>query len=99
MPRQDGTPTINEMLKDMRAEVCEACGGELPPWDDNPAGMNDPPWRNGDTCSEACFRKNAGKTWPKEEDCPGCPCHKDGPHKFGCTIGGARQIKIPVKLA
>ena len=98
MPRLDGKPTINEIRKAHRAEVCETCGGPLPEWDDNAAGMNDDPWCNGDTCSEACFRKWAGKTWPKEEDCPGCPCHIDGPHKFGCSVYGARQIKIPVTL-
>lgn len=51
-----------------------------------------------DVCSDKCCRIDAGKTWPPEEDCPACPSHKDGPHKFGCAIGGARQIKLPVTL-
>lgn len=38
------------------------------------------------------------KPWPKEEDCPGCDKHKDGPHRFGCTVHGARQLKISVDV-
>lgn len=37
------------------------------------------------------------KPWPKEEDCRGCDSHKDGPHRFGCSIHGARQMKLYVK--
>lgn len=35
------------------------------------------------------------RPWPKEEDCPGCDGHKDkGPHRFGCSVHGARQPKF-----
>lgn len=26
------------------------------------------------------------KPWPPEEDCPGCPEHRDGPHKMSCVV-------------
>lgn len=88
-------PTISAILESARAAACEACGGPLPPWDHGPAAANRPPWVNGDTCSEACWRRAEGKTWPREEDCPGCPAHRDGPHSFGCSVGGKRQIVFP----
>lgn len=34
------------------------------------------------------------KPWPEEEDCRGCDKHKDGPHRFGCSLHGARQPKF-----
>lgn len=49
------------------------------------------------TCSEICERKNNNKTWPIEEDCPGCPHHINGPHKLSCRAHGSQQIKIFVK--
>lgn len=38
------------------------------------------------------------KPWPVEDDCPTCPGHKDGPHKFSCATGGAEQYRLPAKL-
>ena len=38
------------------------------------------------------------KPWPEAEDCPGCD-GRAGPeyaHRFGCTVRGARQTKVPV---
>ena len=40
----------------------------------------------------------ADKPWPESEDCTHCPGRVDGPHKFGCAVGGARQVKISVNL-
>jgi hypothetical protein len=37
------------------------------------------------------------KPWPKEEDCQGCDKRKEGPHRFGCSIHGARQVKLPMR--
>jgi hypothetical protein len=39
------------------------------------------------------------KQWPPEEDCPGCDKHRDGPHRFGCTLHGVRatQVVLPVR--
>lgn len=55
-------------------------------------------WRDYiETCSKECAREYAGKDWPEEEDCPGCPCHINGPHKFSCSHFGKQQLKIPVK--
>ena len=34
------------------------------------------------------------KPWPPEQDCPGCPGQKTGPHRFGCAIGGARGAAL-----
>jgi hypothetical protein len=38
------------------------------------------------------------KPWPEEEDCTHCPGRQGeaGPHKFGCAIGGARRIVMPL---
>lgn len=33
-----------------------------------------------------------------EDKCPGCPNHKDGPHKFSCQYAGAQQIALPAIL-
>jgi len=48
-------------------------------------------------------RRGEGR-WSPEEDCPGCDGHKDGAdghpeggHRFGCTLHGAQQLKIPVR--
>ena len=38
------------------------------------------------------------KPWPPEEDCPGCPSHKDGPHKLSCSHRGAGQVKLPLNI-
>lgn len=38
------------------------------------------------------------KPWPADEDCAGCPGHRDGPHKLSCSIGGARQVRLCVSL-
>lgn len=38
------------------------------------------------------------KPWPKEEDCPGCDKHRDGPHRFGCTVHGKRQMVLPATM-
>lgn len=37
-----------------------------------------------------------GKPWPESEDCTGCDQPVSGPHRFGCSIHGARQTRIPV---
>jgi len=31
--------------------------------------------------------------------CRGCPCHENGPHKFGCSIHGAYAAKVPASIA
>lgn len=38
------------------------------------------------------------KPWPIEEDCLGCDQHKDGPHRFGCTLHGARAGQLRVSV-
>ncbi len=38
------------------------------------------------------------KPWPKDQDCPGCDKHIDGPHRFGCAIKGTRRVIITVKV-
>lgn len=40
------------------------------------------------------------KPWPEAEDCPGCDGRAGAgyPHRFGCSVHGARQIKVPVTL-
>lgn len=40
----------------------------------------------------------SGKPWPAAEDCPGCSGHTgiEGWHKFGCSVHGARQVKVSV---
>ena len=43
-------------------------------------------------------RTREDKPWPPEEDCPGCDKHKDGPHRFGCTVHGKRSLKFTVNL-
>lgn len=81
MPRPDGTPTIAEMLAE---------------------GEEDEEIKNilltqGTEAAEIFRAKHRRtKPWPPEEDCPGCPEHRDGPHKFGCSVGGARQLVIPM---
>lgn len=39
------------------------------------------------------------RPWPEAEDCPGCCAPVSGPHRFGCSIHGARQVRIPVRQA
>ena len=39
-----------------------------------------------------------GKTWPPEEDCPGCDQHRDGPHRFGCSLHGKQQLRVTIAL-
>jgi len=85
--------TIRDIWLAGASEECEICGAsltELQKGEDYQQYVH--------TCSEKCFRKWAGKTWPKEQDCPCCPSHIGGPHKFSCAYGGVRQIKIPVIL-
>lgn len=36
--------------------------------------------------------------FPPDEKCPGCPNHKNGPHKFRCTFAGVQQVKLPAIL-
>ena len=38
------------------------------------------------------------KSWPESEDCPGCDgrAGPEHPHRFGCTVHGARQVRVPV---
>lgn len=38
------------------------------------------------------------KPWSEAEDCPGCPgrAGPEHPHKFGCSVHGARQVTVPV---
>lgn len=40
------------------------------------------------------------KPWPEAEDCPGCSgrAGPEYPHKFGCFVHGAQQVKVPVTL-
>jgi len=38
--------------------------------------------------------RDPDKTWPADQDCTHCPGQVGGQHKFGCAIGGARQIKL-----
>jgi len=64
---------------------CENCGHEK---DDHPNRF----------CSNYEPRDpRDGKPWPPEEDCKGCPNHKDGPHKLGCLIHGKNQLVIQAK--
>ncbi len=56
MPRQDGSPTIAEML------------ATCPKFEEEPNPR------------------------PPEEDCPGCPGHKDGPHKMSCRVQKTRIV-------
>lgn len=39
------------------------------------------------------------KPWPEAEDCRGCDRSVSGPHRFGCSIHGAYQARIPVTRA
>jgi len=48
-------------------------------------------------CSDECSRIAQGKTWPKEEDCPGCPNNINLDHKLSCSYRGG-YVKIPMKL-
>lgn len=45
-------------------------------------------WGCGDTPEEAlaAWRRDCeNRPWPRNEDCSGCPEHRDGPHKMSCT--------------
>lgn len=87
MPRPDGKPTIQELHEDMAVRnypECLACGKSL----GDPEELKGSPayrLRLGGWCSKECQRKDLGKNWPEEEDCPGCPAHQDGPHKMSCS--------------
>lgn len=35
---------------------------------------------------ECGIAEREDKPWPKEEGCPGCDKHKDGPHRFDCSV-------------
>ena len=43
------------------------------------------------------YDPRADKPWPPEEDCPGCPAHKDGHHKMSCSIHKG-QVHLHVNL-
>jgi len=79
MPRPDGTPTIAEMLAE--GEEDEEARRLL-----LDGGL--------EAFHAYKAKQREDKPWPPEEDCPGCPCHRDGPHKFGCSIGGDRQLMV-----
>lgn len=44
-------------------------------------GLGDTPGEALEMWQEDCKER----PWPEEEDCPGCPAHKDGPHKMSCV--------------
>lgn len=71
MPRQDGSPTIPEMLGFKDHDEMRAA-------------------------HEAQAADRTDKPWPPEEDCPGCPNHRDGPHKMECAVRGKQQVVLPV---
>ncbi len=87
--------SLADPLKGLRGEYCVSCGEPLPAWRDGARGEKDPPWVNTSSCSEACWRKAEGKTWSADDDCPGCPGRKTGPHKLGCIVrDGATKLSM-----
>jgi hypothetical protein len=95
MPRKDGTPTIMEMVVEGMMEDAGREGdpaefiaqvkskiGREPEYEDIGRELGIDPRRD--------------KPWPPDEDCKGCDKHKDGPHRFGCTVHGKNQIVLSV---
>lgn len=76
--------SIRDILLEVQSEYCYQCGSKIT---HKNIDLND-------YCSYQCERLADNKTWPKEDDCPGCPAHKNGPHKMGCHYGGKNQLKI-----
>jgi hypothetical protein len=98
MPRADGTPTILELIV---PEYLDEAGR-----DDDPVTFladleaklgHTPSWEEIDTELGLDRRALSGKTWPQEEDCPGCDGHRDkGPHRFSCHAQGGGQLVVPM---
>lgn len=93
-PRSDGTPTIQEMLAE---DLIEAAGLNINAAEFL-AGLRqslnrDPEFEDMEAALGLDPRRH--KPWPIEDDCPGCDQRKEGPHRFGCTLHGKRQLVIP----
>lgn len=119
MPRQDGTPTIAELLTSCddddrpplkigdpvrfsNGSAQWVYGTIVAALDDNMFSVQLP---DGSTIAEDApslwctnWPRDPEKTWPYQEDCTHCPgkAGPDGPHKFGCALYGARQLRVSV---
>lgn len=91
MPRADGIPTLAEILVDQiisSVGKTEQLDGKTVIAELAAKLEHNPSIRElEDYLGVDRSRK---KPWPLEEDCKSCPEHKDGPHRFGCFIHGAR---------
>lgn len=101
MPRPDGTPTLAEALGFVSHEAMDAHHeGEQARISHRRSGFfKSPQWPAGTPERDAWEKgwEEAAdeeiKPWPMDEDCPGCPGHKDGikghpegAHKMSCSV-------------
>lgn len=111
MPRQDGKPTIAEILGFPSQEAMEAHReGEEARLRYRRAGFfPSPKWPAGTPERDAWEQgwEEAAEVdippWPPGEDCPGCPGHRDGieghpegGHKMSCSVTKGR-LTLPVR--
>lgn len=99
MPRENGQATITEIMIECMIEEHGKAGeldflaiieevqkllGHYPTWQEVTEHLAE---RYG-------LVEKRDKPWPIEEDCQGCDQHKDGPHRFGCSLRGVRQLVV-----
>ena len=99
MPRVDGKPTIAEILiKSIIDEVDKSNvldGQEV--LTELRAKFGQEPSID-QIYDYVGFDKRKDKSWPVEEDCKSCDRHRNGPHRFSCSIGGKKQLVLNVTL-
>lgn len=103
MPRADGQPLIAELIAPMLLEEAGLPHSRA----DAVVFVSALRDRLLDVPSEEQMREALGiardpredKPWPPEEDCAGCDQRKSGQHRFGCSVHGARQMRLSVRKA
>lgn len=100
MPRSNGQPTLAEILVDsiihMVGKSDTLDGVTVIAELTTKLGRNPSP---GEVEDYLGVDRSRHKSWPIEEDCKGCDMHKDGPHRFGCRIHGARTTQLVVSAS
>lgn len=94
-PRADGTPTIMEITVKSMMDEEDIEGDPVEVIARVKAKIGRDP-EDEDIMREFGIDPRRDKPWPPEEDCQGCDKHKDGPHRFGCSIHGKRQVTFTV---